>query len=44
MVGFRNIVVNDYRALELEYIGNIVQDDLVSMRKFASKPVRDFGN
>ena len=43
MVGFRNIVVHDYRALDWNILRNIVQHDLADMRTFASKLVRDFG-
>ena len=43
MVGFRNIVVHDYRALDWNILRNIVQHDLENMRAFASKLVRDFG-
>lgn len=44
MVGFRNIVVHDYRALDWNILRNIVQHDLENMRTFASKLVRDFGS
>ncbi len=43
MVGFRNIVVHDYRALDWNILKSIVQHDLPSIRLFASKLVRDFG-
>jgi len=44
MMGFRNIVVHDYRALDWDIQRNIVQHDLASMRTFASKLVSNFGS
>ena len=37
MIGFRNIAVRDYQALNLDIVGNIVLHRLDDFKNFASK-------
>jgi uncharacterized protein YutE (UPF0331/DUF86 family) len=40
MVGFRNIAVHNYRALDLERVESILQDRIQDLRRFASLSIQ----
>ena len=43
MVGFRNVAVYDYRAIDWAVVRSILKNDLVEVREYSAHMVRAFG-
>ena len=43
MVGFRNVAVYDYRAIDWAVVRSILKNDLVEVREYSAHMVRTFG-
>lgn len=43
MVGFRNVAVHDYRAIDWAVVRSILKSDLVEVREYSAHMVRTFG-
>jgi uncharacterized protein YutE (UPF0331/DUF86 family) len=43
MVGFRNVAVHDYRAIDWAVVRSILKNDLVEVREYSAHMVRTFG-
>lgn len=43
MVGFRNVAVHDYRAIDWAVVRSILKSDLVEVREYSAHVVRTFG-